>query len=151
MKNENTTKQGPGRPESKVIWPKGRFTFLALAILNGTLDKAGKAIKDARVCTLTLRNHLAKDMFLPGKNGNPDRTKPNPRSLIVQLKDEVDKSYCGKGRSHIVYMLRATRTAANKAKATLRKSKVSTVSVPVTTPAPAPVTTPAPVAVPVTA
>jgi hypothetical protein len=145
---KSNTKQGPGRPEAKVLWPKGKFTFLALCILNGATDATGKALpkKERRMCTLTLRNHLRRDMFKEAADGT---LTPNPKSEIVIVKGEKGDvtAESGLGRKPLLYIRRSVAAASRKAKATVRKAK-ATVSVPVSDPAPAPAT---PIADPVTA
>lgn len=154
--NTNTAKstnQGPGRPSAKVLWPKGKFTFLALCVLNGATDAEGNDLpkKERRMCKLTLRNHLKRDMFKEDADG--ELTIPNPKSEIIVVKGE--KGDCvaenGLGRKPILYVRRSVAAASRKAKATVRKAKAN-VTVPVADAAPAaPVITPEPVADPVTA
>jgi len=136
----NKTKRGVGRPESKVVWPNGRFTMEQAFQLNGCYAQP------ARVCKLTVINHLNEDMYLIDKEtGNPDKTRPNPKSVIIRLKDELGKtkSESGKGRKPYIYLRRSQRDAGRKSAANLRKAKAN-VSVPVVDAAPAPaVETPA--------
>lgn len=145
-----STNQGPGRPSAKVLWPKGKFTFLALCVLNGATDAEGNDLpkKERRMCKLTLRNHLKRDMFKEDADG--ELTIPNPKSEIIVVKGE--KGDCvaenGLGRKPILYVRRSVAAASRKAKATVRKAKAN-VTVPVAAdaaPAPAPVaeTTPSP-------
>ena len=142
-KSTKSTKpaRGVGRPKAKVIWPKGRFTFLALGILNGTFDKDGNELpkEEQRMCKLTLRNHLKWDMFNKDKNGK--YTVPNKNSEIVLLKDELGKptNEAGLGRKPLIYIKRSVLAASRKAKRTaaLKKAQASTVSVPVADATPA--------------
>lgn len=131
-KNKSVKQQGPGRPESKVVWPNGRFTREQAYEMNGCNTKP------ARMCKLTVINHL-KDA-LTGNN-----------SVLIQMKDELGKSKStnGLGRKPFIYLRRSQRDAGRKAKANLIKAKVSTVTVPITSPAM--VATRAPVTEPVTA
>ena len=136
MKSNKNTKRGVGRPESKVVWPNGRFTMEQAFQLNGCYATP------ARVCTLTVINHLNEDMYLIDKaTGKPDKTRPNSKSVIIRLKDELGetKSEGGLGRKPFIYLRRSQRDAGRKSAANLRKAKASTVSVPVADAAPAPV------------
>jgi hypothetical protein len=123
-----------GRPSAKVLWPKGKFTFLALAVLNGAMSADGKILpkKERRMCTLTLRNHLKRDMFKEDAAG--EFTVPNPKSEITVIKGEKGDVTAenGLGRKPILYIRRSVAAASRKAKATSRKAKATTVSVSVT-------------------
>jgi hypothetical protein len=121
----NKTKRGVGRPESKVVWPNGRFTREQAFQLNGCYANP------ARVCKLTVINHL--NAALEGKD-----------SVLVKM-DELGKtkSESGLGRKPFIYLRRSQRDAGRKSAANLRKAKAN-VSVPVVDAAPAPaVETPA--------
>ena len=135
MKSKTETR-GVGRPESKVIWPKGRFTREQAYQLNGCYEKP------ARVCKLTVINHLNES--LKGKD-----------SVLIRLKDEFGKSTseAGLGRKPFIYIRRSVHEAGKKNVANLRKAKASTVTVPMTdsTPAPAAPVADATPSVPVTA
>lgn len=131
----NKTPRGVGRPESKVVWPNGRFTMEQAFQLNGCYAKP------ARVCKLTVINHLNEDLYLIDKaTGKPNKSRFNPKSTLIRMKDELGetKSAKGLGRKPFIYLRRSQRDAGRKSAANLRKAK-ATVSVPVTAPAPAPV------------
>ncbi len=78
--NETAAKatRGPGRPEAVLKYPRGSFTFKELYELNRGEKGRGKR---AKVCELTVRNHIAErlaDGFLTkigivetGKPGQP--------------------------------------------------------------------------------
>lgn len=141
MKGKNNmskeTKNGVGRPKAKILWPKGKFTFLALAILNGAVDANGEPLDNARVCTLTLRNALKRDMFRKDASG---KLVPNPKSTIVQLEETAkSRNDKGMGRKPLLYIRRDVLAAAKKSKAAKKaKAKAAQVSVPVTDPNPTP-------------
>jgi len=120
-KSNKNAKRGVGRPESKVVWPNGRFTREQAFQLNGCYAAP------ARVCKLTVINHL--NAALEGKD-----------SVLVKL-DELGetKSEGGLGRKPFIYLRRSQRDAGRKSTANLRKAKASTVSVPVADVDPAPV------------
>lgn len=108
----NKAKRGVGRPESKVVWPNGRFTREQAFQLNGCYATP------ARVCKLTVINHLKTN--LEGEN-----------SVLVQMEElGKTKSETGLGRKPFIYLRRSQRDAGRKSAANLRKAKAS-VSVPV--------------------
>ncbi len=111
MKSNKQTKRGVGRPESKVVWPNGRFTREQAFQLNGCYATP------PRVCKLTVINHLNAAL-----KGN--------ESVLIKL-DELGKTKTksGKGRKPYVYLRRSQWDAGHKAKANLRKANASTVSV----------------------
>lgn len=143
-KNSKSTKNAKptvGRPESKVVWPNGRFTREQAYKLNGCYEKP------ARVCKLTVINHL--NDALKGRT-----------STLIKMKGEFGEPVGGKlGRKPEIYMKRAIFENGKKNASNLRKGKaaVAAVSIPVAEPVPAatpdptPVVTPAPVADVVTA
>jgi hypothetical protein len=128
MKNKNakTVCRSVGRPVSKVVWPNGRFTLEQAYQYNGCYKSP------PRVCKLTVNNHLDNDLYLTDKEtGRPDKSRRNPRSTLLRLKNEFGetKSEIGMGRKPYIYLRRAQRNAGRKAVANLQKAKASNVTI----------------------
>lgn len=56
---EVKTGKGPGRPKATLKYPRGAFTFMELYELNRGEKGRGKR---AKVCQLTVRNHIAEQL-----------------------------------------------------------------------------------------
>jgi hypothetical protein len=56
---ETTTAKGPGRPKATLKYPRGSFTFAELYELNRGERGRGKR---AKVCELTVRNHIKEQL-----------------------------------------------------------------------------------------
>lgn len=118
---KKNTNPGVGRPESKVVWPSGRFTREQAFQLNGCYATP------PRVCKLTVINHLKEDLKGTG-------------SILVQLEElGKTKSESGLGRKPFIYLRRSQRDAGRKASVNFHKPKASNVAVPVTDEIPIPI------------
>jgi hypothetical protein len=156
MKSNKNAVRGVGRPESKVVWPKGRFTREQAYALNGCGT-------EGRPCKLTVINHINEEIYrVDKKTGKIDRSRLNPNGAIVKVKGEFGKptSEAGLGRKPEIYMRRSVFEATRKNAANLKKAKTSDVTVPMADAPSAPVTvdptpavsldaTPAPIETPV--
>jgi len=144
MKSNKNAVRGVGRPESKVVWPKGRFTREQAYALNG-------CGQDGRPCKLTVINHINMELYRTDKKtGELDKTRLNPNGVIIKLKGEFGKptSANGLGRKPEIYIRRAVYEAGQKNVANFRKAKASKVSIPMADTAPV---TPEPVTAETTA
>lgn len=94
-KSPKAKKVHAGRPSYEVKWPRGKFTFNDLMVLNGVDPETGKGPNCAK---LTLVNHLKKDLARKG------------HSTIVKL-DELAPPANGKlGRKQFVFQKRVQAT-----------------------------------------
>lgn len=119
-------KKGPGRPKYVPSLPtKKNWTFTDFEVANGVNPDTGKG---DRCTTLTLRNWLSGDMYIPVKNSSP---RVNPKSLVVRAKDAngdfmLAEPTAGKlGRKQLVYTKRVGAIAP-KATKTPKATKDST-------------------------
>lgn len=101
--NNETTKtaatgKGPGRPKAILKYPRGAFTFKELYELNRGEKGRGKR---AKVCELTVRNHIASQVevgFLteidPVETGKPGQ--PAKRYIRTAVKAAADAARAAK-------------------------------------------------------
>jgi hypothetical protein len=89
---EVKTGKGPGRPKATLKYPRGSFTFKELFELNRGEKGRGKR---AKVCELTVRNHIAESLetgFLtkidPVDTGKPGQ--PAHRYIRTAVKAAAD-------------------------------------------------------------
>lgn len=146
---KKTLNRGVGRPKAIVKWPAKKFTFADLCVANGVDTETGKG----KMTKLTLRKHIAADMFHFTPKGKIDRTKPRRNSVIVLLDETREPaSTNGLGRKCEVYQLRSKRDAAKLAAKTVKATPAPVAPVTVDIgEAPAPVAPVAPVAEVITA
>lgn len=128
-KNKNVSAvkhESPGRPKYQPVFPRSKeWTFTDWMEANGIETNPGsKNFGKGPNCTmLTLRKHLERDMYFH-KEGKPliakFRTKANPKSNIVILKDVTSEpnSDSGLGRRAYLYSLRANASVKRATKTT---------------------------------
>jgi hypothetical protein len=139
-KNKNTNTavkhENPGRPKYIPAFPRSKeWTFTDWMEANGiNTNPDSKDFGKGPKCTmLTLRKHLERDMYFHKEGKRPiaeNRTKANPRSTVLILKDVTSEpnSDSGLGRRAYLYSLRATASVkrATTTKTTDKPSKSQT-------------------------